>query len=198
MLYKDKKDKHLAELLSKGDENAFCELYIRYKEYLSRFTLKFLKDKEIAEDIVQDIFTHLWESRHFIDSDYNFSSYLFTITKNRILNTLKRYSTEENILNTIMSKSSIEQASTDNEIIDSEYKSLFKAAINKLPPTRKKVFVLSRLKHMSHKEIAATLGISVYTVQEHISESLKYIKAYLSLRTDIHFCLSLFIIFLYQ
>lgn len=197
MLDKEKTDKHLMELLSKGDENAFCELYIRYKKRLFLFTLKFLKDRELTEDTIQDIFTHLWESRLFIDSNYNFSSYLFTITKNRILNTLKRYDTEENVLNLIMSKSLLEQTPTDNEIIDSEYKSLFKAAINKLPPTRKKIFVLSRIEHMTHKEIATTLNISVYTVQEHISESLKCIKKYLSIHTDIHFCLPLFLIFLY-
>lgn len=198
MVYKDKTDKHLTELLSKGEEKAFCELYIRYKNRLFLFSLKFLKDKDLTEDIVQDIFTHLWESRYFIDANYNISSYLFTITKNRILNTLKKYSTEKNIIDIIMSKSLVEQVSADNEIIDSEYKNLFKAAINKLPPTRKKIFVLSRMEHMTHKEIAATLNISIYTVQEHISESLKYIKKYLSLHTDIHFCLPLFLYFLYQ
>ena len=197
MPYKEKTDKHLAELLSKGDENAFCELYIRYKRRLFLFAIKFLKDKELTEDTIQDIFTHLWESRLFIDSNYNFSSYLFTITKNRILNTLKRYNTEENT-NLVMSKHLLEQEPTDNEMIDSEYKSLFKAAINKLPPARKKVFVLSRIEHMSHKEIAATLNISIYTVQEHISESLKCIKTFLSAHTDIHFCLTLFLFFLYQ
>ncbi len=197
MLYKEKTDARLVELLSKGDEDAFCELYIRYKKRLFSFALKFLKDQNLTEDTIQDIFTHLWESRFFIDSNYNFSSYLFTITKNRILNTLKKYNTEENVLNLIMSKSLLEQASADNGIIDSEYKSLFKAAINKLPPTRKKIFVLSRIKHMTHKEIAETLNISVYTVQEHISESLKCIKKYLSIHTDIHFNLLLFLFFLY-
>lgn len=198
MLYKENTDKHLAELLSKGDDEAFCELYIRYKKRLFMFTLKFLKDKDLTEDTVQDIFTHLWESRFFIDPNYNFSSYLFTITRNRILNTLKRYSTEEHIMNLILAKSQIEETPTDNEIIDSEYRNLFKAAISKLPPTRKKVFVLSRIEHLSHKEIAATMNISVYTVQEHISESLKCIKKYLSTHTDIHFCLPLFLFFIYQ
>ncbi|MBK5721978.1 RNA polymerase sigma-70 factor [Dysgonomonas sp. Marseille-P4677] len=195
MIYKEETDKHLAELLSKGDENAFCELYIRYKKRLFSFTLKFLKDRDLTEDTIQDIFTHLWESRFFIDSNCNFSSYLFTITKNRILNILKRYSIEENIMNLIMSKSLFEHTPTDNEIIDSEYKSLFKAAVNKLPPVRKKVFVLSRIEHMSHREIATTLNISIYTVQEHISESLKSIKRYLSSHTDIHFCLPLLFLF---
>lgn len=194
MSFIDKEDKQLVSLLSDDDEQAFRDLYVKYKHRLFVFSVQILKDKTTAEDLVQDIFTYIWESRRFINPDCNFSSYLFTISKNRILNILKRIDIQDNYINTILNSRTVTNNKPDHNLIENEYKSLLKEAIEKLSPTRKKVFVLSRMQHMTHKEIASELNISVYTVQEHISESLKMIKRYLSSKTDIHFSIVIFLL----
>lgn len=87
--YREIKDQELVQRVNREDREAFCELYVRYKDKLEGFCYKFLKSKNDTEDIVQDIFTYLWESRHFINPDLSFSSYLYTITKNRMLNHIR-------------------------------------------------------------------------------------------------------------
>ena len=72
-----------------GDEEAFCELYAAYKNRLLYFALKFVKSREFAEDIFQDAFTVVWQTRRFINPEASFSSYLYTIVRNRILNQLR-------------------------------------------------------------------------------------------------------------
>lgn len=194
MNYHLKEDPELVRLLTEKDENAFCELYIRYKNRLNLFCIKYLKDEKLSEDIAHDIFVHLWESRQFINAEYSFSSYLFTIAKNRIINYFKHLEIEiiskQNILK-IRDEQYAEHA--DIKLLEEEYEQLLEKSITSLPPVRQKVFRLSRREYKTHREIAEELGISVNTVQQHISESLKFIKKYISNQTGIE--LSLFILY---
>lgn len=72
-------ERELVLRLIDGDEDAFCELYAAYKNRLLYFAMKFVKSREFAEDIFQDAFTVVWQSRRFINPDASFSSYLFYI-----------------------------------------------------------------------------------------------------------------------
>ena len=83
--------------LIEGDEDAFCELYATYKNRLIYFAMRFLKSREYAEDVFQDAFTVVWQSRRFINPDASFSSYLYTIMRNRILNQLRNAANEEKL-----------------------------------------------------------------------------------------------------
>ena len=83
---KDKTDNELVHLLIQNDEAAFSELYIRYKDKLYYFCLNLLKSAEEANDIVQEIFIRIWESRNFINPELSLSSFLYTMARNRILN----------------------------------------------------------------------------------------------------------------
>ena len=80
-----------------GDEEAFCELYAAYKNRLLYFALKFVKSHEFAEDIFQDAFTVVWQTRRFINPEASFSSYLYTIVRNRILNQLRDMANEDQL-----------------------------------------------------------------------------------------------------
>lgn len=93
--------------------------------------------------------------------------------------------------------SSIKRETEDphNEIIYAEYQILLCSAIDKLPARRKEIFNMSRTENLSHKEIAEKLGISVNTVQEHISESLHFIKKHLKDMTDINMMICFFTFF---
>ena len=82
-------ERELVLRLIDGDEDAFCELYAAYKNRLLYFAMKFVKSREFAEDIFQDAFTVVWQSRRFINPDASFSSYLYTIVRNRILNQIR-------------------------------------------------------------------------------------------------------------
>ncbi len=165
--------------LIEGNEDAFCELYATYKNRLIYFAMRFLKSREYAEDVFQDAFTVVWQSRRFINPDASFSSYLYTIMRNRILNQLRNAANEEKLKESIFSQALDYTEDTKREVMLNDLKSLISHALQQLTPRQREIFEMSREAQLSHKEIADKLGISVNTVQEHISTSLKLIRTYL-------------------
>lgn len=165
--------------LIEGDEDAFCELYATYKNRLIYFAMRFLKSREYAEDVFQDVFTVVWQSRRFINPDASFSSYLYTIMRNRILNQLRNAANEEKLKESILSQALDYTEDTKREVMLNDLKSLISHALQQLTPRQREIFEMSREAQLSHKEIADKLGISINTVQEHISTSLKLIRTYL-------------------
>lgn len=163
-----------------GDESAFCELYAAYKNRLIYFAMRFLKSRDYAEDIFQDAFTAIWQSRRFINPDASFSSYLYTIMRNRILNQLRTVANEEQLKESILSQALDYTDDTKHEVLFNDLKSLIARALEQLSPRQREIFRLSREAQLTHKEIAAQLGITVNTVQEHISTSLKVVRTYLT------------------
>jgi len=170
-------EENLVKLLAAGDEKAFEKLYVKYKEKLNYYCFSILSDPDASEDVVQDTFIKVWETRESIHSQMSFSSYLFTIAHNKAITYIRRLHTEKTIIAQWLTEEySKPDESTMTGIISGEYELFFEKAIEKLSPKRKLVFQLSREEGLSHKEIAEQLGISVYTVQEHISETLGYFK----------------------
>lgn len=188
-----KTDTELIKLLIHSDEEAFSELYVRYKDKLSSFCLHLLKSKEETNDIVQEIFIRLWESRAFIDPELSFSSFLYTMARNRILNYFRDADIDEKAKEILAARKVAQEEAIDAHLIYTEYQKILQDAIDRLPPQRRKIFNMSRIESMSHKEIATELGISVNTVQEHISEALKFIKGYFGRHANISMTLLLFL-----
>lgn len=173
-------ERELVLRLIDGDEDAFCELYAAYKNRLLYFAMKFVKSREFAEDIFQDAFTVVWQSRRFINPDASFSSYLYTIVRNRILNQIRDMANEDKLKEHILSNAVDSANETNNKILFDDLKDVLSRALEQLTPRQREVFNMSRDLQMSQKEIAEALGVSVNTVQEHISVSLKVIRAYLT------------------
>lgn len=174
-----KNEREIVVRLIDGDEEAFCELYATYKNRLLYFAMRFVKSREYAEDIFQDAFTAVWQSRRFINPDVPFSSYLYTIVRNRMLNQLRELTYKDKLREHIISQAVDHVDDAKNKVLFEELKDILSKALEKLTPRQREVFQMSRDAEMSHKEIADTLGISVNTVQEHISTSLKTIREYL-------------------
>ena len=173
-------ERELVLRLIDGDEEAFCELYAAYKNRFLYFALKFVKSREFAEDIFQDAFTVVWQTRRFINPEASFSSYLYTIVRNRILNQLRDMANEDQLKEQILSQAIDSTNETNNHILLNDLKEIVARALEQLTPRQREVFKMSRELQMSHKEIAEALGVSVHTVQEHISVSLKVIRSYLT------------------
>lgn len=174
------KDEHALLLrLIEGDEDAFCELYAAYKNRLIYFAMRFLKSREYAEDIFQDAFTVIWQGRRFINPEASFSSYLYTIVRNRILNQLRDLANQDKFKEHILSQAIDYTDETKDTIFVNDLQQFVSLALQQLTPRQRQIFEMSREQQMSHREIAAILGISVNTVQESISTSLKVLRAYL-------------------
>ena len=172
-------ERSLVLRLIEGDEDAFCELYAAYKNRLIYFAMRCLKSREYAEDIFQDAFAVVWQGRRFINPDASFSAYLYTIVRNRILNQLRDLSNQDKLREQILSQAVNYTNETKDEIIANDLRQFISRALQQLTPRQREIFQMSRERQMSHREIAEVLGISVNTVQESISISLRTLRTYL-------------------
>ncbi|WP_288325664.1 RNA polymerase sigma-70 factor [uncultured Phocaeicola sp.] len=177
-----------------GDEDAFCELYATYKNRLLYFAMRFVKSRDFAEDIFQDAFTVIWQGRRFIDPNASFSSYLYTIMRNRILNQIRDMEKEDTLKESILSQAIDYSDDTKNNILSGDLKNIIQKAFESLTPRQQEIFRMSREELLSHKEIADKLGISIHTVQEHISLALHTIRTYLTKYSDTYADLLLILI----
>lgn len=172
-------ERSLVLRLIDGDEDAFCELYASYKNRLICFAMRFLKSREYAEDVFQDAFTVIWQGRRFINPDTSFSSYLYTIVRNRVLNQLRDLDNQDKLKEQILAQAVDYTEDTKHRIMADDLRHLIACAMQQLTVRQREVFRMSREEQMSHQEIADALGISINTVQEHISTSLHVLRVYL-------------------
>ena len=115
-------ERSLVLRLIDGNEDAFCELYAAYKNRLIYFAMRFLKSREYAEDVFQDAFTIIWQGRRFINPDASFSSYLYTIVRNRILNQLRDLVNQDKLKEQILQQAVDYSNDTQNEILANDLK----------------------------------------------------------------------------
>ncbi|GGH32765.1 RNA polymerase sigma-70 factor [Sphingobacterium alkalisoli] len=179
--YDLKDDGELIALLVAGDRSAFTEIFNRYNKLLYSHVLNKIRDEDAAEDLVQDIFVVLWEKRSLV-KNINLSGYLFTMTRNRILNMLSHSKIVSDYASTIKNYEQPSYPKTDELIREKQLSAIIESEINALPPRMREVFVLSRYKHLSNKEIAARLGLSEHTVADQIKKSLKTLRFRIGVR----------------
>lgn len=167
----------LIKKLKNGDVLAFDAIYKQYCTRLYGFVLKLIKQESDAEEIVQEVFVKIWESRHKIENFSTFDSFLFTIAHNTTISLIRKRLNEKKYLE-YLKGIQVEISSTDiiEEIHYTELKEKFSHLIDSLSPRQKEVYLLSREDGLTHKEIAEKLGISQNTVEIHISRAIKFIK----------------------
>ncbi len=172
-------DFQLLDRLKTGDEAAFTELYERYHKRVYAYLLSFVKQPHLAEDIVHEVFMKLWEARERIAVTVSFSAYLYRISRNKAIDTLKKISVDEALRKEILRTLSPLVAGTDPDFRKSaRFEALYRDALASLSPQRKKVFLLCKEQGWSYEEAALELGISRNTVKDHIVESMRFLRSY--------------------
>ncbi len=169
-------DKNLVQKLKANEIQAFDSLFHRYSEKLYNFSFSLLKNREDSKEIVQEAFIRIWEKRDNIDSSKSFKSYLFKISYNLIIDQLRNRLKEKEYREFLRAYFETENIEIESRVDYDTIKKRIEIAMDELPEKRKKVFVLSREAGLSNKEIAAKLGISVKTVENHINLSLRFIR----------------------
>ena len=171
----------LAIRIKRGDQQAFELLFRKYYVRLCAFANKFLNDTEEAHNIVNDVFTKVWEGRDKIDPDNSLKSYLFKVTQNLSLNKLRKKKVESRYTE-IYKLVYIEnnEFSVLESLLTKELEEKINSSIVKLPTECRKVFELSRFEGLKYIEIANTLHISIKTVEAQVSKALRLIRIELS------------------
>lgn len=168
--------------LQNDDCQAFDALFRQYSPRLYRFAFSYLKSRPEAEEIVQDCFLKVWEKRAELRTDVPLKGYLFTIAHHAILNQL-RHSKHQLVYQEYTLRASRDggEAREDLDFAAAELETVYLAALEKLPPKRRHIFVLSRQQGLSYPEIAQELNISVKTVETQMAQALKFLRHYFEL-----------------
>jgi RNA polymerase sigma-70 factor (family 1) len=159
-----------------GDHDAFKKLFDRYSQPLFRFSYSYLKSKEVAEDVVQEVFIKIWDNRESIKTGTSFRSYLFTITLNSIrkqFNKLARLNEAKH--DVLLSLSEEKEGFDDSNDYQVSIDKLHEL-VAEMPKKRREVFIKKKLEDKSLKLISEELGITEKTVEYHITEAMKYLK----------------------
>jgi len=135
----------------------------------------YLKSEADAEEIVQEVFVKIWNNREELSLQKSFESYLFTIAKNGILNTIRKSKNEQVYLH-YASLHPGKNLLVDDELDFHELERAYYEAIGKLSPRRKEIYLLNREQFLSHAEIAERMNISVKTVENQMTSALAEIR----------------------
>ena len=166
-------DQKLIKQISAGNELAFAHFYDKHWYALFISAYKILKDEEACKDIVQEVFLNVWEKPN-LTKIQNVKAYLYQTVRFKVLMALRKDKISEKHLETIQEL----VANTTEEQLDfNEVNEVLQNSINSLPKRCKEVFRLSRMENLSNKEISDKLGISIRTVETHISNALRVIRS---------------------
>lgn len=176
--YVRNEDHALFLLIKKRDKDAFSAVYQKYHRYLYSLAVKYLKDAQLAEDAVQHVFVKLWETTKNIEIEINLKNYLYTMTKNYILNTIRDHKEE---ISLSYANAQIDIPGQDDIIKaleDKQMRSILYQGVESLPPQKKEVCLRKLETADSNQQIADKMGISVHTVKSHYQESVKILRSY--------------------
>ena len=169
-------NKYNQNIYNKFDEKSFEELFQKHFKGLCFFAQNYVKDFDMAKEIVQDSFINLWEKRQSIDVSKSVKTYLTTSIRNKCLNYLrdtKKFNTEIILSDVLFQEIDYEQS---DKLIEKELNNKINNAIDDLPEKCKNIFVLNRFENLKYKEIADELDISIKTVETQMSKALKYLR----------------------
>lgn len=161
------------------NEDIFRSLFDEYYTPLYRFCLQFVRNTEVAEDIVQEQFISLWERRYKIIIHTSFKSYLYKAVRNRSIDHLKGRFNQVSFEYESAPGLVIENINPHSNMENKELMDLIQKAIESLPEKCYTIFSMSRFGEFSNKEIAAHLNISVKTVENQITIALKKLRSFL-------------------
>jgi RNA polymerase sigma-70 factor (family 1) len=178
MDYKLLPDEILIKLLKGDDEAALNQIYLRYWKCLYLSALRKVRLKEIAEDLVQNIFISLWDRRQISDI-VHLDCYLQTAIKYQVINYLKSKILGYKYLQLSALDETGEDASAESSLIIHDLTIAIDKAVQVLPQKTQLVFRLSRFENHSVKEISQRMKISEKAVEYHITQSLKTLRLHL-------------------
>jgi len=170
-------DESVIEGLKNGDMASFDVIYRTYSKRLFGFVLQIIKNDSDAEEIVQEVFIKIWESRHQIDNFSLFDSYLFTIAYNKTISLIRKRLSEKKYIDHIKSLQNVTE--TTGTFDDSEFRILSEQVnffVGQLPSRQREVFTLHRREGLAYREIAEKMNISENTVENHMARALKFLR----------------------
>ena len=169
-------DAELSLKIKHGDKDAYQELFIRYAPRIFNFANSYLKNKDEAEELLQNVFLKVWENHSSLNESKNIKAYIFKIAINAFYDYVKRKNIENAFIDFAKNNYEVKSNSTWQDVIYNEMVSNLNALVEKLPEQRRKIFRLSKEDGLTNDEIAHKLNLSKRTVENQLYRALSFLK----------------------
>jgi len=177
-------DRQVIQRIRSGDASAFEALFHAHYSRLFRFLLHFTRSTDLAEELVQELFTSIWTQKRDFNPRGSLRPYLFKMAKNLALDHIRHHRVlrmkEGEILDELLRNVKTPDEQLDNKLLLEE----LQRAIKKLPHRCRLIFIMSRYDGLKYAEIANILAISKNTVETQISRALKAVRKHLATYLD--------------
>nr|WP_121271032.1 sigma-70 family RNA polymerase sigma factor [Pedobacter schmidteae] len=169
-------DEQLIALLRKGDGGVFNAIFAKYRNFLFSFTYRRLNDKELARDLIHDVFSAIWEKRATINIPGNIESFLVVMIKNKILDHYKHQKVSQRYIDSLNVYIKIEEEAADHRVRHNDLAAMIEQEVAALPPKMRIVFELSRKQYMNRQEISEYLDVPQESVKTSLRRALNILK----------------------
>ncbi|SHE47856.1 RNA polymerase sigma-70 factor, ECF subfamily [Fodinibius roseus] len=172
----------LLKKIREGDEYAFEIAFLKYYTPLCKYIWKYVRSESLAEEIIQEVFATVWETRFNLDPGGHLRGLLYEMARNKALDYIKH----QKIVDQYIAEAKQERTETPHTTINFNESSKIpfvdeaREAVNDLPPRARQIYKLNREEGLTYKEIAGYLDISVKTVESHMRRVLKILRERLS------------------
>ena len=183
----------LLDRLIKGDESAFNALYEAYSKPMYLRIMYLIKDSDETDDLVQELFIRIWVNRKGLDIERSFQSYMYTVAQNLVYNYFRKVAHDQSLIQSLLLKGVGRYLNGEELLENKEGAELLQRAIDQLTPQKKQVFNLCKIEGKSYEETSQIMGISIATVNSHMTKSIQSIKEYLLKHQELSILLILMI-----
>lgn len=173
-------EKVLLNGLIEGNTQIYDYLFHFYYSGLVAFAIRYVHEKDAAEDIVQDFFYKLWMNRENLRISKTIKVYFFTSIKNACLDHLRHEKVKDKARELILHQSQQEDLDESRLLVESELRDRINQAIDNLPDKCRQIFIMNRFEGLKASEIAEKENLSVRTIEGHIGKALKMLRTDLS------------------
>jgi RNA polymerase sigma-70 factor (ECF subfamily) len=179
-------DQELLKLLKHNNKKAFENIFREYFHVLHEYANFYIGNSYLAEDIVQDIFLKIWDSRDRLAIHSSFKGYLFRSVHNNCIQYLRHKAVEQN--HHAIHQAKLEEAILMNrlffesgltKLFENDIESLVNKAVDDLPEKTREIYLLSRHKYLKNSLIAKKFNITEKSVEYHITRALESLRKYL-------------------
>jgi len=162
--------------LQSGDPKSFEHVFRTYATSLCDLAFSYLRSRDVAEEIVQELFTWLWTHRHGFQPLHGLRAYLFGAVRNRSLNALRDEAASDRAAEQSVRAAGSGVAAADADLLASDLEATVQSAVDGMTPRCREVFTLVRTQSLSYAEVAAILGIAPKTVEIHMGRALAILR----------------------
>ena len=170
-------DDKILETLNNGDEKSISILYEKYSKELFVSAYNMLNNKEVCEDILQEVFINIWNKRGHLKIKTSLKSYLYASVMYGVYGHYRKHNDKINVELLEGFNTHVQLSNPETKLIQKEIIYQINSIIESLPEKCRIVFEMSRNDQLSHKEIAKKLNISTKTIETHITKALKAIRS---------------------